>query len=266
MADLSHDAPITPQTPFHVASVSKQFTAAAILLLADQGKLSLDDDVHQYLPEVPDFGARITLRHLLHHTSGLRDQWDLLDLAGYRYSFDLINDEDVMSLVRRQEELNFAPGAEYLYSNTGATLLGQIVARVSGQSLRQFTTQNLFEPLGMTSTHFRDDHTEINKGEAFGYVRAKDGSFKLSVTNFDTVGATSLYTTVEDLAKWDENFYTMKVSGPAKPRRRTWMTSATLKRAGSGSRVCWKACFRSSAPAAASLNLPSIQPPSFKRR
>jgi len=214
MADLEHNAPITPGTPFHVASISKQFTAAAILLLAKQRKLSLDDDVRKYIPELHDFGVSIRIRHLLHHTSGLRDQWDLLGLAGWRYSLDLITDADVMSLVYRQRDLNFPPGSKYLYSNTGYTVLAQIVQRTSGQSLREFTTKNIFEPLGMKSTHFRDDHAEIIKGEGLGYVPAPHNTFRLSVTNFDTVGATSLYTTVQDLAKWDENFYSPKIGGP----------------------------------------------------
>jgi CubicO group peptidase (beta-lactamase class C family) len=214
MADLSHEAVITPKTPFHVASVSKQFTAAAILLLAQQGRVSLDDEIQKYLPEIHDFGAPITIRNLLHHTSGLRDQWDLLDLAGYRYSLDLITDEDVMSMVLNMRELNFPPGSQYMYSNTGYTLAGQIIKRVSGDSLRTFTTKYMFEPLGMDNTHFRDDHAEVTRGEALGYERTKDGVYRLSVTNFDTVGATSLYTTVEDLAKWDENFYAPKFGGP----------------------------------------------------
>ncbi len=213
MANLSHDIPIVPTTAFHVASLSKQFTSAAVLLLADQGRLSLDDDVRRYIPELHDFGVRLTVRHLLHHTSGLRDQWDLLILAGYRYSLDLITDDDVLELVRRQRELNFQPGTEYLYSNTGSTLAGQIVKRVSGRSLREFTTQNIFEPLAMTNTYFRDDHAEIIKGEAFGYTARKDGRFRLSITNFDTVGATSLYSTIRDLAKWDANFYKSIIGG-----------------------------------------------------
>ncbi len=221
MADLSHDAKITPATPFHVASVSKQFAAAAIVLLAQQGKLSLDDEIHKYVPEMQDFGAPITIRQLLQHTSGLRDQWGLLDLAGYRYSLDLITDEDVMNLAVRQKELNYPPGSQYMYSNTGYTLAGQIVKRVTGQSLREFTTNEIFRPLGMTSTHFRDDHAEINRGEALGYEAQKDGSYRLSVTNFDTVGATSLYTTVDDLAKWDENFFTPQVGGAQFTRRMT---------------------------------------------
>src|ERR1700722_10891777 len=119
MADLDHDVPITSETVFHVASISKQFTAAAILLLAQEGKLSLDDDVRKYITELPDFGARITIRHLLHHTSGLRDQWELLGLAGWRYSLDLITDDDVLELMSRQRGLKFKPGERYVYCNTG---------------------------------------------------------------------------------------------------------------------------------------------------
>ncbi len=214
MADLDHNIPITPATVFHVASMSKQFTAASIVLLAQEGKLSLDDPVRKYIPELPDFGTPVTIRQLIHHVSGLRDQWDLLGLAGWRYSLDLITDDDVLSLISRQRGLNFPPGSRYMYSNTGYTLLAQIVKRVSGQSLREFTTSHIFEPLGMKNTHFRDDHAEIVKNIADGYSPARD-SFELSVTNFDTVGATSLMTTVEDLALWDENFYNPKVGGPA---------------------------------------------------
>ncbi|MGB2643626.1 MAG: serine hydrolase domain-containing protein [Candidatus Acidiferrum sp.] len=216
MANLNDDVRITPETVFHVASMSKQFTAASIVLLAQQGKLSLDDDVHKYIPELPDFGEKITIQHLIHHTSGLRDQWDLLELAGWRYSQDLITNDDVMSVITRQKDLNFKPGDKHVYCNTGYTLLGLIVKRVSGMSLREFTTKNIFEPLGMTHTHFRDDHEEIIKHDALGYEQAgKDQPFRMSLTNFDTVGATSLHTTVEDLELWDENFYHPRVGGEA---------------------------------------------------
>ncbi|PYT22945.1 MAG: hypothetical protein DMG57_33630 [Acidobacteria bacterium] len=215
MADLDHDIPIAPKTAFHVASISK-FTAAAIILLAQEGKLALDDNVHKYIAGLPDFGARITIRHLIYHTSGLRDQWSLLGLAGWRYSLDLITDDDVMELMSRQKDLNFQPGEKHVYCNTGYTLLAQIVKRITNQSFRQFTTSRIFEPLGMTNTHFRDDHAEIVKHIAYGYVEGKGrGVYRLSVTNFDTVGATSLLTTVEDLAHWDENFYHPRVGGPA---------------------------------------------------
>ena len=213
MADLDHNVPITPTTVFHVASMSKQFVAASILMLARQGKLSLDDPARKYIPELPDFGTPITIRELMHHTSGLRDQWDLLGLSGWRYSQDLITNDDVLYVVSHQKELNFPPGTKHLYSNTGYTLLGEIVKRVSGQSLRGFTTTSIFQPLEMKNTHFRDDHAEIVKNIAYGYTPDKD-TFKLSVTNFDTVGATSLMTTVEDLALWDENFYNSRVGGP----------------------------------------------------
>ncbi len=215
MANLNDDVPITPATVFHVASMSKQFTAASILLLAQQGKLSLDDDIHKYIPELPDFHETITLRHLMHHTSGLRDQWALLELAGWRYSQDLITDDDVMSVLVHQKELNFKPGEQFLYSNTGFTLLAITVARVSGMSFREFTTKNIFIPLGMTHTHFRDDHEEVIKHDALGYEQAgKDKPFRMNLTNFDTAGATSLHTTVEDLQLWDENFYHPVIGGP----------------------------------------------------
>lgn len=214
MANLNDDVTITPETVFHVASMSKQFTAASILLLQEQGKLNLDDDVHKYIPELPDFGEKITLRHLVHHTSGIRDQWALLELAGWRYSQDLITDDDVMSVVTRQKELNFKPGDRYMYSNTGFTLLALVVKRVSGMSLHEFTTKNIFEPLGMTHTHFRDDHEEVIKHDALGYEQdGKDKPYRMSLTNFDTTGATSLHTTVEDLQLWDENFYHPQVGG-----------------------------------------------------
>ena len=219
MANLNDDVTITPETVFHVASMSKQFTAASILLLQQEGKLSIDDDVHKYIPELPDFGEKITLRNLMHHTSGLRDQWALLELSGWRYSQDLITDEDVMSVVTRQKELNFKPGEKYLYSNTGFTLLALTVKRVSGMSLREFTTKNIFEPLGMTHTHFRDDHEEVIKHDALGYEhdgpQGNGKPYRMNLTNFDTTGATSLHTTVEDLQLWDENFYHPKVGGPA---------------------------------------------------
>jgi CubicO group peptidase (beta-lactamase class C family) len=216
MADLNDGVLITPATVFHVASMSKQFTAASVVLLVRQGKLSLDDDVRKYIPELPDFGERITIRHLVHHTSGLRDQWNLLDLAGWRYSLDLITDDDVMSVMTRQKDLNFKPGDKHVYCNTGYTLIGLIVKRVSGMSLREFTTKNIFEPLGMTHTHFRDDHAEIIKHDALGYEQeGKDKPFRMSLTNFDTVGATSLHTTVEDLQLWDENFYHPRVGDQA---------------------------------------------------
>jgi CubicO group peptidase (beta-lactamase class C family) len=214
MANLDYNIAITPSTVFNVASISKQFTAASIVLLAQQRKLSLDDDVRKYIPEIPDFGATITIRNLIHHTSGLRDQWGLLALAGWRYSQDLITNDDVMSVVRRQKELNFKPGERYVYSNTDYTLLALIVKNVSGLSSAEFTTRYIFGPLGMRNTHFRENHAEVVKNSANGYTPQEDGGFLQNSINYDTVGASGLQTTVGDLALWDENFYHPIVGGP----------------------------------------------------
>src|SRR5512138_1561303 len=205
-AILEAGVPITPASIFHVASISKQFTAMSILLLARDGKLSLDDDIRKYLPEVPDYGTRIMIRHLLTHTSGLRDQWDLLALARGRFEEDRITEADVLDIVSRQKALNFTPGTEYLYSNTGYTLAGTIVRRVSGKSLRDFAEERVFKPLGMTHTHFHDDFSMLVKGRAFAYAPREGGQWRFSIPNFDTYGATSLYTTVGDLLRWQENF------------------------------------------------------------
>src|SRR5688572_8971827 len=168
MASLEHDLPITPQSAFYAASVSKQFTAFAVAMLAQQGKLSLDDDVRKWLPEVPDFGKTVTVRHLIHHTSGLRDYFGLLGMTGWPGDGP-ITEARFLDLVSRQKALNFDPGARHLYSNTGYVLLSILVKRVSGQSLREFTDQHVFGPLGMTNSHFRDDHTTLVKNRAFAY-------------------------------------------------------------------------------------------------
>lgn len=212
-ANLEYDIPITPSTVFLVASVSKQFTAFAVAMLADQGLLSLNDDVRQYVPELPDYGKPITLRHLIHHTSGLRDEFELLALAGYHMD-DVITKKTILDLAYRQQTLNFAPGAEYLYSNTGYTLLAEIVERVTGQSFRAWTTEHLFEPLGMTHSHFHDDYQMIVKNQAQGYYQDGRGGYKKQVINYSNVGASGLYTTVEDLARWAQNFEDGQVGGP----------------------------------------------------
>ena len=212
MANLEYDIPITPATVFHTGSVSKQFTAFAIALLVSEGKIKLDDDIRKYLPEVPDFGKLITIRHLLHHTSGLRDQWELLAMAGWRLD-DVITQEHILKMVHNQKELNFEPGAAHLYSNTGYTLLAVIVERVSGQPFRKFTMERIFQPLGMTSTHFHDDHEMVVKNRAYAYAPGPAGEFKLTALNYANVGATSLFTTAEDMAKWALNFEDQKVGG-----------------------------------------------------
>ncbi|HMQ87586.1 MAG TPA: serine hydrolase [Flavilitoribacter sp.] len=208
-ANLEYDIPNSPTTVFHIASVSKQFTAFAIATLADQGKLSLDDDIRKYLPEMHDFGKPITIRQLAHHTSGLRDQWNLLALAGWRLD-DVITREQILKLVFNQKELNFEPNAEHLYCNTGYTLMAEIVARVTEKPFPEWCRQHIFEPLGMKQTLFYDDHEKIVKNRAYSYYQSPEG-FKKSVLSYANVGATSLFTTVEDLAKWAVNFKQMKV-------------------------------------------------------
>ncbi len=204
LANLEYDIPVTPTTVFHIASVSKQFTTFAILLLEREGKLSLDDEVQKHIPELADFGVPVTLRQMAHNTSGLRDQWNLLGMAGWRLD-DVITTDQVLRLLSRQRELNFTPGDQYMYSNTGFTLLAEVVARVSGQSFAEFTKENIFDPLGMDNTLFYDDHRRIVRNRAYSYGRSGDG-YNKRVLSYATVGATSLFTTVEDLALWALNF------------------------------------------------------------
>jgi CubicO group peptidase (beta-lactamase class C family) len=210
-ANLEYDAPITTRTPFHVASVSKQFTAFAIATLAAQGRLSLDDDVRKHLPELPEFGHPVTLRHLLHHTSGMRDQWSLWTLAG-GLPDDVIRQDDLLRLITRQRELNFAPGAEWMYSNTGYTLLAEVVERVTAQDFGRWMKANVFDPLGMGDTQVYDDHERLVPGRAYSY-HPVEGGFEKSVLSYANTGATSLFTTAEDLAKWLRNMGSARVGG-----------------------------------------------------
>lgn len=213
-ANLEYQIPITPTTVFHVASVSKQFTTAAIVYLAQQGQLSLEDDIRRYLPFLPDFGPTITIRHLANHTSGLRDQWELLAMAGWRLD-DVITKEHIHKLVRRQRALNFIPGEKYMYCNTGYTLMADIVAVVSGQPFPEFMQTHFFKPLGMVHTHFHDDHALVVPNRAYSYRPDPQRGFKKLVLNYANVGATSLFTTVEDLARWVQNFEDGQVGGRA---------------------------------------------------
>jgi CubicO group peptidase (beta-lactamase class C family) len=176
------------------------------VLLAKQGRLNLDDDVHKYLPWVPDFKEKITIRHLLNHTSGIRDQWQLLAISGTRLD-DVITQDQIIKILSKQQELNSKPGERYNYSNSGFTMLSEIVKSVSGKSLRQFADSAIFKPLGMINTHVHDDYTEIVKNRAYSYQR-KDGlQFSNSVLSYSNSGATSLFTNINDLSKWVMNFY-----------------------------------------------------------
>lgn len=204
IANLEYDIPVSPQTIFHIASVSKQFTAFSIYLLKQQGKLALEDDVRKYIPELPQYGKPIKIKHLLAHTSGLRDQWAILTLAGWQME-DIITTPQILKLAAKQKHLNFETGSRFGYCNTGYTLLAEIVSRISGQSFADFTAANIFKPLGMNSTLFNDDFHKVIKNRAHSY-EVVNGQFIERRLNYLTVGATSLSTTVEDLAKWTNNF------------------------------------------------------------
>ena len=216
LANIEYGVPLTPRTPVTTGSVTKQFTAAAIALLVEQGRISLDDDVRKYIPELADYGKKITIRHLVHRTSGLRDWWALVSAAGMR-SDDAYAANDVLAFAARQKGLNFEPGAEYNYSNTGYILMAIVVQRASGKTLRQFAAGEIFTPLAMSVTHYRDDHNEPLKGRAFAYSPAlgKPGGWTINVWNNDIVGQGGLVTTVEELQRWDENFYTDLIRFPS---------------------------------------------------
>lgn len=205
LANLEYDIPITTSTVFHVASVSKQFTACATALLIQQGKLYLDDDMRKYQPQMHDFGTKITVQNLLGHTSGLRNYFDLLSLTGWRHG-DVVTQDDVMKLLQNQTELTFSPGEEFGYCNSGYVLLSEIVAKASGKSFGDFTHAEIFEPLGMTNSHFHTNCEEIVKNMAYGYYPLADGVYRHNILNYENVGSTSLFTTADDLAKWIANF------------------------------------------------------------
>ncbi len=214
LASLENGVPIDPKrTVFDIGSTSKQFTAASILLLAHDGKLSLDDDIHKYVPELPDYGTPVTLRHLLHHTSGIRDYINLMVMGDFTVE-DYTTDADALTVLARQKKLDFPPGSEHSYSNSGYFLLSLVVKRVSGKSLRDFAQERIFTPLGMADTQYLNDHTAVVPHRATGYGPHPDGGFGVQMSNWEQTGDGGVHTTVEDLAKWDRNFYDPKVGGP----------------------------------------------------
>jgi CubicO group peptidase (beta-lactamase class C family) len=210
MASLELGVPITPATVFHAGSMAKQFTAFCVLLLAAEGKLSLDDDVRKFIPELPVYEETITLRHMLHHTSGLREHHNLLQFAGWRWG-DLITERDVLTILARQRGLNFRPGTEYQYSNSNYALLAVVIKKVSGKSLREFARARIFKPLGMSRTQFVENHAAAVEGRAAGHSRQDEGGYDVEKPAYNFAGSTNLLTTVEDLAKWDANFYEPKI-------------------------------------------------------
>ena len=207
MAKLEDGIVNTPDKIFDIGSVSKQFTATCVAMLVRDGKVRVEDDIRNYLPEMPAYEKPVTVGHLLHHTSGIRDYNALLSLAGFRPESDSPTVEESAEIIRRQKKLNYTPGDEYSYTNSGFFLLSQIVERVSGKSLNAFAQERIFKPLGMTRTLFQEDHTQIIKDRATGYTQS-DGVFKINMSNWDETGDGNVYTTVRDLALWDQAFYT----------------------------------------------------------
>jgi CubicO group peptidase (beta-lactamase class C family) len=204
MANLDYEIPIHKETSFHVASVSKQFTAFAILLLEDEGKLSLEDDIRIYLPEMHEFEPKITISHLLNHTSGLKDKYNLLRLSGWTLD-DVITNEQVLNLIFNQETLNFKPNEKHMYSNANYALLAEIVARVSNMSFEEFTQKRIFEPLRMYNSKFVDQKGQVVKNKSLSYFKV-DSTYVEDLFNNFSVGATNLNTTITDLSKWAINY------------------------------------------------------------
>ncbi|MBT8221333.1 MAG: beta-lactamase family protein [Bacteroidia bacterium] len=213
-ADLEHDVPITPSTVFYTGSVSKQFVTMCILLLEEEGLLDLDAEIQTYLPDFPRYEHPLTIRNFVHHTSGVRDYLTLWNLAGNDF-LDAAPEEAFYEMIKRQKELNFTPGERYLYSNSCYFMLSMIIEKVSGKSLKDYAQENILGPLNMSNSHFHDDHTHIIKDRAFSYRSTEDG-YENIIMRFDQVGSGGLYSTIEDLFKWDQNFYknTLGKGGP----------------------------------------------------
>ncbi|HBE41517.1 MAG TPA: hypothetical protein DDW27_09990 [Bacteroidales bacterium] len=201
----------TTATVADYASVSKQFTGFAIAKLITEGKLQLDDDIRSYIPEMPDFGETITIKHLLYHTSGIRDWVGLVKISG-RYLEDVITDDFIMKLFLNQKELNFKPGERFQYSNTGYFLLANIISRITGQSFREWTNENIFKPLQMNSTHFSDDYSEIIFNRAVSYKKDINGNFINTPGNLEGYGSSSLFSTLDDMIKWVLNFGSKEIA------------------------------------------------------
>ena len=211
MANLTYGIPYTLDTPTNIGSTSKQFTAFAITLLAERGELGLDNDVREYIPELPDLGQTVTLRHLLTHTSGYREFLNALAMTGRRG--DDIERREVVELIQRQTELQNAPGAEWNYNNTAFALLATVVERVTGEDFPDWMRANVFVPLGMTHTYVRETPQTIIPGRASGYVPADDGGWQEVSDLGGAMGAGGIYTTVGDLAKWMDNYRTATLGG-----------------------------------------------------
>jgi len=210
LANLEYNIPNSPNSVFRIASTSKQFTAACIILLAEQKKLNLDNSLSQFFPDFPEYADKITIRHLLNHTSGIRDYLTLSWLKGLGNN-DYYEDKDVMNWLVSQRDLNFKPGDEFLYSNSGYWLLGQIVNKVAGMNMAEFAKKEIFDRLNMTSTHFHNNHKQIVENRASGYVPTDGSSYQISMTTLDMIGDGGIFTTINDIKKWDDSFFDSSV-------------------------------------------------------
>jgi CubicO group peptidase (beta-lactamase class C family) len=210
LANMEYDIPNSASSVFRIGSTSKQFTAASIVLLAEKDKLNLDDNLKSLFPDFPEYAEKITIRHLLNHTSGIRDYLQISYLKGLDDD-DYYTDDNVMKWLINQTDLNFAPGEEYLYSNSGYWLLGQIVKKVAGINMAEFAKKEIFEPLEMDYTHFHNDHTQIVKNRASGYMPSENDSYRISMTTLDMIGDGGIFTTINDIKKWDDAYYTSEV-------------------------------------------------------
>ncbi len=214
MADLEHNVVLTKESIIEAGSVSKQFTAAAILLLEQQHKLSLDDDVRKYIPELPDYGTPIKLRYMMHHTSGLRDWGSIAAIAGWPRTTKTYSNNDALDIIIHQKDLNNKPNDEFIYSNSNYNLFAIIVERVSGMSLAEFTLKNIFEPAGMSHTQWRNNYKRIVLNRAVAYDKTKDG-YEMDMPNENVYGNGGLLTTTEDLLKWNDFFWGGKLGNPS---------------------------------------------------
>ena len=210
MAKIEDGLVMTPRKIFDIGSTSKQFTAACLAILIRQGKVGLDDDIRKYFPEMRLYDKPILVKHLVYHTSGLRDYNGLLVLAGFRVESDCPNVDEARDVIFRQKKLNYPCGEEFSYTNTGYFLIAQLVERVSGKSLNAFAQENIFKPLGMSHTLIQEDHTQIIKDRATGYDPS-DSGYKINMSNWDETGDGNVYTSVEDLFLWDQAFYNNKL-------------------------------------------------------
>src|ERR1044072_4138152 len=221
LADLEHNVPNTPQTIFESGSVAKQFTAASLVLLQQDGKLSLDDPVRKYIPELPDYGAPLTIRHLLNHTSGLRDWGTVMSLTGAGRGDRVISQELALDVITHQRGLDFKPGSEYSYSNSGYNFAAIIVERVSKQKFPDFVQERLFKPIGMTNSSWRDDYQRVVPGRAQAYSRQGTGPWRLNMPFMNVYGNGGMLTTVGDWMKWNAMLDSKSLGAPLVPALET---------------------------------------------